>query len=192
MRNAGFRGSPLCRCARRRTGVKIACGAARDVFRSLVRLRPCGSLTLGTGLVKGPFIVASGTRVSFSVRPGSRGRCQLAGCCPAPARDMETPAPTPANASAASAGRADPKRPRTVYGTFDEISYRRKERADDLAAWHEMLLDRFTGTPRTNCLIGSSPALHSPGRNSTSCARGSQSAAVTFPRPPRSCPRDSG
>ncbi len=38
-----------------------------------------------------------------------------------------------------AAGRADPKRPRTVYETFDETSYRRKERADDLATWHEML-----------------------------------------------------
>ncbi len=46
-----------------------------------------------------------------------------------------------------AAGRADPKRPRTVYGTFDETSYRRKERTDDLATWHEMLLDRF-GNPR--------------------------------------------
>jgi hypothetical protein len=34
-----------------------------------------------------------------------------------------------------------------MYVTFDETSYRRKERADDLATWHEMLLDRFTGTP---------------------------------------------
>ena len=51
-----------------------------------------------------------------------------------------------------AAGRADPKRPRTVYGTFDETSYRRKERADDLAAWHEMLLDRFAGTPEDELL----------------------------------------
>jgi hypothetical protein len=42
--------------------------------------------------------------------------------------------------------------------------------------------------PRTNCLTDSSSALHSPGRNSTSCTRGSQSAAVTFPWPPRSSP----
>ena len=58
------------------------------------------------------------------------------------------------------AGRADPKRPRTVYGTFDETSYRRKERADDLAAWHEMLLDRFAGTPEDELLdrLVASPA----------------------------------
>src|SRR6266568_5010697 len=65
------------------------------------------------------------------------------------------------------AGRADPKRPRTVYGTFDEISYRRKERADDLAAWHEMLLDRFAGTPEDELLdrLAASPALAGPELN---------------------------
>ncbi len=31
-------------------------------------------------------------------------------------------------------------------------AYRRKERADDLAAWHEMLLDRFAGTPEDELL----------------------------------------
>jgi hypothetical protein len=63
-----------------------------------------------------------------------------------------------------AAGRADPKRPRTVYGTFDETSYRRKERADDLAAWHEMLLDRFAGTPEDELLdrLVASPALAGP------------------------------
>ncbi len=62
------------------------------------------------------------------------------------------------------AGRADPKRPRTVYGTFDETSYRRKERADDLAAWHEMLLDRFAGTPEDELLdrLVASPAFAGP------------------------------
>jgi hypothetical protein len=62
------------------------------------------------------------------------------------------------------AGRADPKRPRTVYGTFDETGYRRKERADDLAAWHEMLLDRFAGTPEDELLdrLVASPALAGP------------------------------
>src|SRR5437868_5171276 len=50
------------------------------------------------------------------------------------------------------AGRADPGRPRTVYGSFDEASYRRKERAGDLAAWHEMLIDRFAGTPEDELL----------------------------------------
>src|SRR6266567_3832117 len=65
------------------------------------------------------------------------------------------------------AGRADPKRPRTVYGTFDETSYRRKERADDLAAWHEMLLDRFAGTPEDELLdrLAASPALAGPELN---------------------------
>jgi hypothetical protein len=62
------------------------------------------------------------------------------------------------------AGHADPKRPRIMYGTFDETSYRRKERADDLAAWHEMLLDRFAGTPEDELLdrLVASPALAGP------------------------------
>ena len=66
-----------------------------------------------------------------------------------------------------AAGRADPKRPRTVYGTFDETSYRRKERADDLAMWHEMLLDRFAGTPEDELLdqLVASPALAGPELN---------------------------
>jgi hypothetical protein len=63
-----------------------------------------------------------------------------------------------------AAGRADPGRPRAVYGTFDETSYRRKERADDLAGWHEMLLDRFAGTPEDELLdrLAASPALAGP------------------------------
>jgi hypothetical protein len=63
-----------------------------------------------------------------------------------------------------AAGRADPRRPRTVYGTFDETSYRRKERANDLATWHEMLLDRFAGTPEDELLdrLVASPALAGP------------------------------
>ena len=62
------------------------------------------------------------------------------------------------------AGRTDPKRPRTGYGTFDEIGYRRGERAADLAAWHEMLLDRFAGTPEDGLLdrLVASPALAGP------------------------------
>jgi hypothetical protein len=61
-------------------------------------------------------------------------------------------------------GRADPGRPRTVYGTFDAIGYRRKERADDLAVWHEMLLDRFAGAPEDELLdrLVASPALAGP------------------------------
>ena len=62
------------------------------------------------------------------------------------------------------AGRADSKRSRTVYRTFDEAGYRRKERADDLAVWHEMLLDRFAGTPEDELLdrLVASPALAGP------------------------------
>ena len=64
-----------------------------------------------------------------------------------------------------AAGRADPKRPRTVYGSFDEARYQRRERTDDLAAWHEMLLERFTGTPEDDLLdrLVASPALAGPG-----------------------------
>ena len=63
-----------------------------------------------------------------------------------------------------AAGRADSKRPRTSYGTFDETGYRRKERAGDLATWHEMLLDRFAGTPEDELLnrLTASPALAGP------------------------------
>lgn len=66
-----------------------------------------------------------------------------------------------------AAGRADPRRPRTVCGTFDETSYRRKERADDLAAWHEMLPGRFAGTPEDELLdrLVASPALAGPELN---------------------------
>lgn len=63
-----------------------------------------------------------------------------------------------------AAGRADPGRPRTVYGSFDETRYRRHERTKDLAAWHEMLLDRFAGTPEDELLdrLAASPALAGP------------------------------
>jgi hypothetical protein len=63
-----------------------------------------------------------------------------------------------------AAGRADPSRPRTVYGSFDETRYRRGERTKDLAAWHEMLLDRFAGTPEDELLdrLVESPALAGP------------------------------
>lgn len=61
-------------------------------------------------------------------------------------------------------GRADPGRPRTVYGSFDETRYRRDERARDLAAWHELLLDQFAGTPEDELLdrLAASPALAGP------------------------------
>jgi len=60
-----------------------------------------------------------------------------------------------------AAGQADPRRPRAVYGSFDETRYRRHERTKDLATWHEMLLDRFAGTPEDELLdrLAASPAL---------------------------------
>jgi hypothetical protein len=63
-----------------------------------------------------------------------------------------------------AAGRADPRRPRTVFGSFDETRYRRHERARDLSAWHEMLLERFAGTPEDEVLdrLAASPALAGP------------------------------
>ena len=64
-----------------------------------------------------------------------------------------------------AAGRADPKRPRIMYGgSFDETRFRRHERAKDLAAWHGMLLDRFAGTPEDELLdrLAASPALAGP------------------------------
>jgi hypothetical protein len=62
------------------------------------------------------------------------------------------------------AGRADPGRPRTGYGSFDETSYRRKARTGDLASWHEMLIERFAGTPEDDLLdrLAASPALSGP------------------------------
>jgi hypothetical protein len=62
------------------------------------------------------------------------------------------------------AGRADSGQPRTVYGTFDETRYRRHERTQDLATWHEMLLDRFAGSPEDELLdrLAVSPALAGP------------------------------
>jgi hypothetical protein len=63
-----------------------------------------------------------------------------------------------------AAGRADPGRPRAVYGGFDETRYRRHERAKDLAAWHGMLLDRFAGAREDELLdrLAVSPALAGP------------------------------
>jgi hypothetical protein len=63
-----------------------------------------------------------------------------------------------------AAGRADPKRPRTIYMSssgWDETRYLRHERTKDLAAWHGMLLDRFAGTPEDELLdrLTASPAL---------------------------------
>jgi hypothetical protein len=63
-----------------------------------------------------------------------------------------------------AAGRADPKRPRTVYGSFDETRQRRRTRTDDLDVWHEMLLERFVGAPEDGLLdrLVASPALAGP------------------------------
>jgi hypothetical protein len=63
-----------------------------------------------------------------------------------------------------AAGRADPRRARTVYGSFDETSYRRNERTKDLDTWHEMLLDQFAGTPEDELMdrLAASPALAGP------------------------------
>jgi hypothetical protein len=46
-----------------------------------------------------------------------------------------------------------------------ETRYRRCERADDLAVWHEMLLEQFAGTPEDDLLdrLVASPALAGPG-----------------------------
>jgi hypothetical protein len=63
-----------------------------------------------------------------------------------------------------AAGQQDPKRPRTIYGSFDQTEHRRRERTGDLAAWHGMLLDRFAGTPEDELLdrLLASPALAGP------------------------------
>jgi hypothetical protein len=63
-----------------------------------------------------------------------------------------------------TAGRADPGQPRAIYGSFDETHYRRHDRTTDLAVWHEMLLDRFAGTPEDELLdrLAVSPALAGP------------------------------
>jgi len=85
-----------------------------------------------------------------------------------------------------AAGRADPKRPRSVYGSFDETRHRRRERADDLADWHEMLLERFAGTPEDDLLdrLAASPALGGPGlvflRAKIAARRGDVDQAATL------------
>jgi hypothetical protein len=84
-----------------------------------------------------------------------------------------------------AAGRADPNRPRRVYGSFDETRQRR-ERTDDLADWHEMLLERFAGTPEDDLLdrLVASPALAGPGlvflRAKTAARRGDVAQAATL------------
>jgi hypothetical protein len=63
-----------------------------------------------------------------------------------------------------AAGHADPARPRTGWGTFDETLHLRRQRAGNLACWHEMLLERFAGTPEDGLLdrLTASPALAGP------------------------------
>jgi hypothetical protein len=63
-----------------------------------------------------------------------------------------------------AAGRADLARPRNVWGTFDETLHLRRQRAGDLAVWHEMLLERFAGTPEDGLLdrLAASPTLAGP------------------------------
>jgi hypothetical protein len=59
---------------------------------------------------------------------------------------------------------SEPYRPRTVYGSLDETRYRRHERTKGLAAWHEMLLDRFAETPEDELMnrLAASQALAGP------------------------------
>jgi len=51
-----------------------------------------------------------------------------------------------------AAGHGEPEKPRAGYGSLDDASYRREQRTGDLAAWHEVLLDRFAGTPEEELL----------------------------------------
>jgi len=71
--------SHLYRCARRRTGVKIAGGTARDVVLTLVRLRPPVSLTPGAGHPRGRSLLLRARGSVSSARPRFPGRYHLAG-----------------------------------------------------------------------------------------------------------------
>jgi hypothetical protein len=81
-----------------------------------------------------------------------------------------------------AAGRADLARPRNVWGTFDETLHLRRQRAGDLAVWHEMLLEWFAGTPKTACWTGSPRARRWPGQTCRSCGRRSRGAGADIPR----------
>lgn len=61
------------------------------------------------------------------------------------------------------ASRVDPKRQRIVFGT-DETRRHRSDRARSLSLWHEMLLERFSGTPEDELLdrLIASPGLAGP------------------------------
>src|SRR5487761_39069 len=64
-----FSGQPLYRRGRRRTGVKMAGGTARDGVFPLVAVEAAGQPDAGSRLPKGPLSVASSTRVSFFRSP---------------------------------------------------------------------------------------------------------------------------
>ena len=70
---------PLVLLARRCTGVKNGCGAARDVVSFLVRLRPRISLTPGAGLPRGRSLLLRARGLDSSARPRFPGRYHLAG-----------------------------------------------------------------------------------------------------------------
>ena len=91
-----------------------------------------------------------------------------------------------------AAGRADPRRPRTVYGGSDETRYRRHERTKDLGPGTRCSSTGSREPPRMSCWTGSPSARRLPGQSSPSCAPGSQSAAVPTPRPPHLSPNDKG
>lgn len=65
-----------------------------------------------------------------------------------------------------AAARAAPRRSFVTYGSFDfdESRYRRQERAKDLSAWHELLLDHFGAGPEDELLdrLAASPGLAGP------------------------------
>jgi hypothetical protein len=65
-----------------------------------------------------------------------------------------------------AAGRTAPKRSGIMYGSsgFDESRYQRQERAQNLAAWHELLLDHFTAGPEDGFLgrLAACPGLAGP------------------------------
>jgi hypothetical protein len=81
-----------------------------------------------------------------------------------------------------AAGRADPTRPRTVYGSFGETRYRRYERTKDPQPGMRCSSTGSREPPRMSCWTGSPRAPRLPGQSSPSCARGSRSDAVTSPR----------
>jgi hypothetical protein len=63
-----------------------------------------------------------------------------------------------------AAGRTPAKQSRIMYASFDGSRSRRQERAKDLAAWHELLLDHFGAGPEDGLLdrLAASPGLAGP------------------------------